>query len=124
MTIAEVEQGDALKSGDTEPDLVVQLRKDSGTPYTLDNHAVRLFIKEVDGDELLVDDDLDGNVTIENIDNARVSYSWQSGDTDKAATYLGEVEVEELDEQDAPNGRIATFPSEGYFKVRIQESLD
>lgn len=123
MTVLEIIQGNELKSGDTEPDLVVQLRKDNGNPYPVDNHEVRLFIKEVNGDTLLVDDDTTGNVTIDDSTMSKISYSWQSTDTEVPATYIGEVEVEELDQAGDPNGQVATFPSSGHFAIRIQESL-
>lgn len=124
MTTVDIIDGDELKSGDTEPDLTVQLRKTNGVPYTLDSHEVRVLIKEVDGDELIVDDDTDGDVTIDDEDNGLISYSWQSGDTDTVATYIGEVKVEELDESDETTGQIISFPSSGNFEIRVQESLD
>ncbi|AGM11336.1 hypothetical protein M199_gp006 [Halogranum tailed virus 1] len=116
MTEVFIVQGDNLKSGDTDPDLVVKLRKDNANAFDLSGTpTVSFYMREIDEDTLAVDDDTTGNVTIEDASTGKVSYSWQSGDTDLAGTYIFEFEVDD--------GQTRTFPNKGYGEIRIQEAL-
>jgi len=47
----------------------------------------------------------------------RVKYSWSATDTDTAGTYESEVQVT------FANGKIRTFPSDGYFLVEITDDV-
>ena len=123
MTRVRIIDGDRLKSGDTDPNLEVQLRQRNDNPRSLQDHEVRLYLAEVESDEVVISADTDGNLTITDEVNGFVEYSWQQGDTDKVGTYIGEFEVEELDEQGDPTGHVETFPNRGHFNVRIQQSL-
>ena len=116
MTEVYIIEGEELKSGDTEPDLVVKLRKDNANVFDLSGTpTVSFYMKEVDEDTLAVDDDTNGNVSIEDASTGKVSYSWQSGDTDIAGTYFFEFAVDD--------GETRTFPNNGYGEIRIQEAL-
>jgi len=123
MTRVRIIDGDRLKSGDTDPNLEVQLRQRNDNPRSLQDHEVRLYLAEVDSDEVVISSDTDGDVTITDEANGFVEYSWQEGDTNKVGTYIGEFEVEELDEDGDPTGQVETFPNRGHFNVRIQQSL-
>lgn len=123
MTRVRIIDGDRLKSGDTDPNLEVQLRQRNDNPRSLQDHEVRLYLAEVDSDEVVISADTDGDVTITDEVNGFVEYSWQEGDTNKVGTYIGEFEVEELDEFGDPTGQVETFPNRGHFNVRIQQSL-
>lgn len=116
MTKAIVEEGQHLKTGDTEPALVVQLLKDNGMPKDLSSvDTVSVSIAQVN-ESPFIDDDTDGNVTIDEAENGRVSYQWQSTDTETAATLVGEFVVTESTEQ-------STYPNSGFFEVYVQEGL-
>lgn len=119
MTRVNIISGDRLKTGDTEPDLEVQLRKDNDNPKDLsvDNPTVSFFITEANENTLVVDDDTTGNVSITNGTNGRVEYSWQAGDTDTAGTYECEVQVED-------DVGMSTYPNRGTFKIHIEEGLN
>jgi hypothetical protein len=119
MTRVEIVSGETLKTGDTEPDLEVQLIKDNQNPKDLsvDNPTVSVFIVEANEDTLVVDDDTDGNVSVTNDTSGKVSYSWQAGDTDSPGTY--ECEVQVVDGTD-----VSTYPNRGTFKVHIEEGLN
>ena len=123
MTRVRIIDGDRLKSGDTDPNLEVQLRQRNDNPRSLQDHKVRLYLAEVESDEVVISADTDGNLTITDEVNGFVEYSWQRGDTDKVGTYIGEFEVEKLDEEGDPTGQVETFPNRGHFNVRIQQSL-
>lgn len=117
MTRVNIISGDRLKTGDTEPDLVVQLRKDNNNPKDLTGATVELAIVEANESTLVVDDDTSGNITISNATNGEISYSWQATDTEKAGTYEGEIQV--TDGTD-----VSSYPSRGTFMVHIEEGLN
>lgn len=118
MTRAKILEGEHLKTGDQEPDLLVQLIKDNRVPKDLTNvTTVELHLAEANSNSTLVEDDLSGNVTIESEADGRVSYAWQSDDTDTAATLVGEFVVVDS------NNEQATYPNEGTFKVFVEEGI-
>jgi hypothetical protein len=49
--------------------------------------------------------------------SAKVKYQWQTGDTDTSAIYNAEFECTFSD------GRIETFPNEGFLKVQVGPDL-
>jgi hypothetical protein len=120
MTRAKVLEGQHLKTGDQEPDLLVQLIKDNRVPKDLSNvQDIEVHIKEANSnpDTIPIDSNLAGAVSIKAATDGKVSYSWQSGDTDTAATMVGEFVVIDL------NGEQATYPNDGTFKVYIEEGI-
>lgn len=120
MTRVKVIDGDELKTGDTEPNLSVELVKNNGVSQVLStaDDTVHFRMREAGGDELIVDDDTSGNVEIAEEDQGRVVYSWQSGDTGTPATYECEVEV------NFGTGGTITFPNSGFFNVLIEAGLE
>lgn len=123
MTRVRIIDGDRLKSGDTDPNLKVQLRQRNDNPRDLSNSRVTLRLAEVEDSDVVITDDTDGNLSITDATNGYIEYSWQPGDTDKVGTYVGEITVEEMDDFDTLTGDVETFPNRGRFSVRIQESL-
>jgi hypothetical protein len=120
MTSVQILEGEHLKTGDQEPDLLVQLIKDNRTPKDLSDTGVEveLHLKEANtSGGLLVDDDTNGNVTIESDVDGTVSYSWQTADTEKAMTAVGEFVVTDS------SGEQSTYPNDGTFNVYIEEGL-
>jgi len=116
MTRVRIIDGDRLKSGDTDPNLEVQLRQRNDNPRSLGTADVRIYLAEVESGDVIIDDDTDGNLSVTDATNGYLEYSWQPGDTDKVGTYVGEFEVTDVDS-------VETFPNRGNFTVRIQESL-
>ena len=107
-----------MKTGDTEPNLSVELVKNNGVSQVLTGYEVHFRMREAGGDQLIVDDDTTGNVSITGEDQGKVEYSWQPGDTETPATYECEFEID--DSADS----IITFPNSGFFTVLIEEGLD
>ena len=119
MTRAKIIKGEHLKTGDTQPDLLVQLIKDSRAPKDLSSvSSIELHIKEANSQTLLIDDDTSGNVSIDAATDGRVSYEWQQSDTETAATLVGEIVV--IDS----TGEQSTYPNEGTFNVYIEEGIN
>jgi hypothetical protein len=119
MTRVNVTRGEKLKTGDTEPDLTVQLIKDNDNPKDLSTGSpeVTFLLGQEAETELLVDDNTTGNVSITDAANGEVSYSWQSGDTDTSGTYIGEVRVSDGSGE-------STYPNNGTFNIYIEEGLN
>ena len=119
MTRVNIQSGDTLKTGDTEPDLVVTLYKDNGNPIDLSTGTptVEFALAEANDSDPTISDDTDGNVLISNASNGEVSYSWQAGDTDTKGTYEGEFRVVDGSNQ-------TSFPNRGTFNVHIEEGLN
>lgn len=119
MTRVSIKSGERLKTGDTEPNLVVQLYKDNGNPKDLSTGSpeISFFLGQEAEDSLTVDDDTSGNVEISDASNGEVEYSWQSGDTASHGTYIGEIRVSDTD-------GVSTFPNRGRFNIYIEEALN
>lgn len=119
MTRVSIIAGDRLKTDDTEPNLVVQLIKDNQNPVDLSTGTptVNLYIAEANSDDLTVDADTSGDVSITDAANGEITYSWQAGDTSTAGTYIAEVEV--VDGSD-----VATYPNRGTFNIHVEEGLN
>lgn len=118
MTRAKVLEGEHLKTGDQEPDLLVQLIKDNRVPKDLSSvNEVEVHLAEANSSTTLATDDTTGRVSIEAASDGKVSYQWQSSDTDTAATLVGEFVVVDS------NSEQATYPNEGSFKVYIEEGI-
>lgn len=119
MTRVHIQSGDHLKTGDTEPDLVVTLIKDNDNPKDLSSGSpeVNFYLSEPNEDGLEVDDSTAGNVSISDGANGEVTYSWQSGDTDRSGRFNAEFEVVDGSDQ-------STYPNAGTFKIQITEGLN
>lgn len=122
MSRVERYQGYKLKTGDTGPDLRVQLIKDNGVPRDISSvNEVQLVLEEANSTTEVVNDNTGGNVTIGggsgNGSNGYLEYSWQPSDTDTARTLVGEVKVEpSANEQES-------YPNDGTFEVYVEEGL-
>lgn len=105
-----------IKQGDLAPRLDFTLLDDT-TPIDLTLAvAARLHMRnllaglKVDAPVLLAADQA--------VDTGKGSYHWIAGDTDTPGTYRAEIEVTWAD------GRIQTFPADGYFTVKVVRELD
>lgn len=118
MTRAKILQGDHLKTGDQEPDLLLQLIKDNQVPKDLSAvNDVKVHLAEANSESTLVEDDTSGNVTIETATDGKISYSWDSTDTETAATLVGEVVVIDSSSEQS------TYPNDGFFNIYIEEGI-
>lgn len=130
MTRAKVLEGQHLKTGDQEPDLLVQLIKDNRVPKDVSNvQDIEVFLKEANSDKVLINGsdqsgNLNNNVSIESEADGKVSYEWQDPDvndfavTRTAATIVGEFVVVDS------NGEQATYPNDSTFKVFVEEGIE
>lgn len=112
----EVEQGTALKAGDTLPVFKAQLL-DNGEPYDLTDKTAELHMNEegtdtssktVDGEQMTVNDATSG----------QVEYQWSSTETETQGDYNLEVVV-----IDDTSSNERTFPTNGFINVRIYDDL-
>lgn len=106
-----------IKQGDTAPALRVQLLNANEEPINLETaQNVRLLIE--DGREnVFVDEDLDGGVSILNASEARVQYSWSEQDTSeegqKQASFIVTFD----------SGETETFPNKGYIYISVEDTI-
>lgn len=119
MTRVRIEQGEYLKTDDTEPNLIAQLLKDNDNPKDLSSGTpeVSFYLTEANSSDLIVDDNTSGNVTISDASSGEVTYSWQAADTSTPGTYIGEFEV-------VQSGETSTYPNSGTFTVYIEDGLN
>lgn len=119
MTQVDVLEGDRLKSGDQDPDLLVQLLEADGTAKDLSSGSptVHFHMREAHSDTVEVDDDTGGNVSIDDPADGKVLYSWQSDDIDTPGAFVAEFEVVE-------GGEATTFPNDSNFDVIITEGIN
>ena len=118
MAYVIIQQGENMKTGDQEPNLVLRLFKKNNNPEDLSSiNDVSVYIAETGFDQLTVDDNTAGAVSVSDADSGEVTYEWQAGDTDNPGTYVGEVGVE------FTSGETKTFPSSGTFNIYVEEAL-
>lgn len=101
-----------IKQNDTSPAIKAFIKDSSESAINLSGADVKLHIKEVGGDTLLVK-----QMTIINAATGEVQYQWITGDTSEPATYNAEIQVTYSD------GKIETFPNNGYFTITITAEL-
>ncbi len=105
-----------IKQHDLEPPLRVTLL-DGTEAVDLSAVSEVRFLMKSRSTGLKVDDVM----TVEdqsNPDNwGKVSYTWQSGDTDTVGTFTGEIQVMWI------GSRPQTFPANKYFTIDIQKDL-
>lgn len=102
-----------IKQHDQLPELVCTLQDAEGTLVDLTGILGVRFIMSVKGGANVLD------VPASVVDTAMgvVKYTWQDGDTDEAATYNGEFEIEFGD------GRCETFPNNTYIAIKVFADL-
>lgn len=118
MTEAEVdvEQGTALKAGDTLPVFRAQLL-DNGSAYDLTGKTPQLHMNEEGTD--LSSKTIDGaDMTVVGAENGEVEYQWSSSETEQEGDYNIEIVVVD----DSTSGE-RTFPTNGFVNARIYDDL-
>lgn len=102
-----------IKRGDTLPELVRTLN-DANGPVDLTGASVRFLMSHATTGAIVIDAPADITIAA----SGEVSYVWQDGETDAEGTYNAEFEATFQD------GRILTFPNDGYMRVTITRSVD
>jgi uncharacterized protein YfaS (alpha-2-macroglobulin family) len=101
-----------IKQNDTSPSLAAYIQTASGEAVSLVGASVRLHIKETGGSTLLIK-----NMTITDATQGLVQYDWVDPDTAVAGTYNAEIQVTYSD------GKIETYPNNGYFTITVTAEL-
>lgn len=99
-----------IKRGDRLPTIQASLTDGSGAAVNLTDATVKFLMRPRTSATPTV------NAAAAIVGTATagvVQYAWSAGDTDTAGEYLAEFEVTFLD------GRKASFPSDGYTRVRV-----
>ena len=105
----------AIKQNDTAPDLEGICRDGNGSPVDLTGATVVFHMRLAPAGTVKVTSGVMGAVG--NAVRGRQRYTWTASDTDTAGLYEGEVQVT------FTNGKVRTFPPDGYFTVSIVDDI-
>jgi hypothetical protein len=105
----------SIKQGDTAPALEGICRDGFGSPVNLTGATVLFKMRLAPAGAVKIASGAMGAVG--NVVLGRQKYSWSTSDTDTAGTYEGEVQATFSD------GRIRTFPPDGYFTIEITDDI-
>lgn len=103
-----------LKQGDTAP-LLERTLFLYGSPVDITGYQSVTFRMQNEYENVIIEDDTSGNVTVENAADGKVSYTWQPDDTDEVGHYEAEFEVVFGD------GSVVSFPNRESINVVINE---
>lgn len=107
-----------IKRGDTSPPIKFQLIAPDGAGKDIRGfNDVQFFMREAEDIDVVVSDNVAGEVDVVDAEQGIVQYLWQDGDTDSAGEYEAEWEVEYGD------GSLETFPNNDYIDVEIVEDI-
>lgn len=102
-----------IKQGDTSPDFVADLKNPDKSAVVLTGATVKFHMRSSRrGSTPLV-----GNASIVDAFIGRVKYEWTSSDTASVGDYEVEFEVTFAD------GKVETYPNDGYLEVSISEEI-
>lgn len=102
-----------IKQGDTSPSLLANLVLPDKTPAQLAGSTVLFHMRNSRG----TGSTLVGSATIVNASAGQVRYDWDPADTALVGDYEAEFQVTYSD------GKIETFPNDGFLEVSIPEQL-
>lgn len=103
-----------IKQNDTSPSLKAFIQDADGNSVNLTGAAVRLHINETGGGPNIIDE----LMTVNDANGGEVQYDWVAADTVNAGTFSAEIEITFSD------GKIETFPNDGYFTITITAELN
>jgi hypothetical protein len=109
----------SIKNGDTAPAYVVDLQDDvDSTPVAINltsatSVTFKMRLTGTTGAPAITQ-----AMTVTDAANGRVTYEWQTGDTDTPGTYDAEFEILWTD------GTIETVPNDGYLTIIVTDDLD
>lgn len=104
-----------IKQGDTSPPIRAILVDDDETAKDLTGDDVKFMMEPVGGDTKTID----ASATIDDESTGKVSYSWDSADTDTAGYYNAVFRVD----YGSTGTFDETFPNSQYIVVRVDEAL-
>jgi len=108
-----------IKRGDTSPNIVFELKNSNETNRNISGYNnIRFYMRDATTAEVIISEDISGNVIVEDSQRGYVEYDWSEGDTKKSGLYHSEVEVE------FSNGSIETFPNNGFVEIEILEDIE
>lgn len=102
----------SIKKGDTSPALRATLRYDDCSAVNLTGASVRFHMRQVGSTQVLID----AAAVVVSVAGV-VEYRWTSLNTAAVGAYEAEFEVTYAD------GKIETFPSDGFISVEIVEAI-
>jgi hypothetical protein len=103
------------KQNDTSPPLEVILRDGFGSPINLTGATVLLSTRLQPGGAVKINGGVMGAVG--DAVNGRQTYNPTTSDTDTAGIYEAEIQAT------FSNGKIRTFPSDGYFTIEVVDDI-
>jgi len=101
-----------IKQGDTRNCIKATLRDKDGELVDLTDLQVLFNMKKINGSTKT-----NTYAHVEDAVNGEVWYVWNEGDTDVPGRYRGDFEVIYLD------GKVETFPNNGYINIKIIDNL-
>lgn len=102
-----------IKQNDTAPNIMGILKDENDEVIDISGASVRFHMSDYAGEEVMID----AEAAIEDAENGVVYYDWQEGDTAEAGEFKAEFEVTYSD------GKVETFPNEGYIIIAISEEV-
>mgnify|MGYP000137753379 CR=1 FL=1 len=106
-----------IKRGDTAPKIKFTLRTKRGRVDIRGYRDIHFFMRDVENEEVIVADNIDGNIDVTNAEFGEVEYQWRDEDTDEIGNFEAEIEVEFGD------GEVETFPNDGFVDIKIVEDI-
>ena len=105
----------SIKQNDTAPALEGICKDGFGAPVPLDGATVVFHMRLAPAGPVKVNGG--AMSAVGNASLGRHNYSWTASDTDTAGLYEGEVEAT------FNNGRVRTFPPDGYFAIQVTDDI-
>jgi hypothetical protein len=104
-----------IKQNDTASFLTRDLKDAFGAPVNVTGAAVKFSMRVKPAGTVKVDDE---DAVIVTAGTGRVRYEWTAANTNTADEYEGEFQVTYA------NGKIQTFPNDGYIPVVITDDIE
>ena len=104
-----------IKEGDTASFITRDLKDAFGAPVNVPGAAVKFSMRVKPAGTVKVDDE---DAVIVTAGTGRVRYEWTAANTNTADEYEGEFQVTYA------NGKIQTFPNDGYIPVVITDDIE
>ncbi len=102
----------SIKKGDTSPALRATLRYDDCTTINLTGASARFHMRQTGSASVLID----AAAVVVSVAGI-VEYRWTAPNTATVGAYEGEFEITYSD------GKIETFPSDGFIAIEIVDSI-
>jgi len=107
-----------IKRGDTNPPFERRLRDGNGEPVNVTGVDDIEFHMRDENFNVVVSDNIVGNVAIVDATSGKVEYDWQTDDTTDVGSYKAEFVV------DFGADGIRSFPADDNYDVEIESDID